>query len=71
MRGQTRRASGQTVLLKLDYETNERLLKTRERSGRSKTAEVLMRLKDHLIRYPDFYNSEIIDKEELKKTDKE
>ncbi|ELK0463471.1 TraY domain-containing protein, partial [Shigella flexneri] len=31
----------------------------RERSGRTKTNEALVRLQDHLQRYPDFYNEEI------------
>ncbi|HGA5542111.1 TPA: TraY domain-containing protein, partial [Salmonella enterica subsp. enterica serovar Birkenhead] len=29
------------------------------RSGRTKTNEALVRLQDHLSRYPDFYNEEI------------
>ncbi|HFW5174488.1 TPA: TraY domain-containing protein, partial [Salmonella enterica subsp. enterica serovar Birkenhead] len=35
------------------------LLNARERSGRTKTNEALVRLQDHLSRYPDFYNEEI------------
>ncbi|HCD8567799.1 TPA: TraY domain-containing protein, partial [Escherichia coli] len=40
-------------------ETNKLLLGARERSGRTKTNEALVRLQDHLQRYPDFYNEEI------------
>ncbi|EED1831231.1 TraY domain-containing protein, partial [Escherichia coli] len=32
----------------------------RERSGRTKTNEVLVRLRDHLSRFPDFYNLDAI-----------
>ncbi|HFW2981206.1 TPA: TraY domain-containing protein, partial [Salmonella enterica subsp. enterica serovar Birkenhead] len=39
--------------------TNRQLLNARERSGRTKTNEALVRLQDHLSRYPDFYNEEI------------
>ena len=53
-----RPAAGRSVLINLDDETNTRLLKARERSGRSKSTEVLLRIKDHLLRFPDFYNSE-------------
>ncbi|MCK2179582.1 TraY domain-containing protein [Hafnia paralvei] len=42
----------------LDNETNALLTSTKNRSGRSKSIEVAMRLKDHLLRFPDFYNSE-------------
>ncbi|WP_395537050.1 TraY domain-containing protein [Klebsiella pneumoniae] len=45
------------MLLKLDEETNRRLIKAKDRS--SKTAEAYLRLKDHLERFPDFYNSEL------------
>ncbi len=45
--------------LKLDEETNRRLIKAKDRSRRSKTAEAYLRLKDHLERFPDFYNSEL------------
>lgn len=47
------------VLLKLDEETNRRLIKAKDRSRRSKTSEAYLRLKDHLERFPDFYNSEL------------
>ncbi len=61
-----RPAPGNKVLLVLDDATNHKLLGARERSGRTKTNEVLVRLRDHLNRFPDFYNLEI-----LKEADKE
>ncbi|TBL57057.1 TraY domain-containing protein [Hafnia paralvei] len=51
------------VSVYLDNETNSILTGAKNRSGRSKSIEVAMRLKDHLLRFPDFYNSTI--KEEL------
>ncbi|EGJ7855815.1 TraY domain-containing protein, partial [Escherichia coli] len=44
------------------------LLGARERSGRTKTNEVLVRLRDHLNRFPDFYNLDAI-KEGAEETD--
>ncbi|WP_434671037.1 TraY domain-containing protein (plasmid) [Klebsiella sp. B345] len=44
--------------MRLDEETNRRLIKAKDSSRRSKTAEAYLRLKDHLERFPDFYNSE-------------
>ncbi|EEO2132800.1 TraY domain-containing protein, partial [Salmonella enterica] len=35
------------------------ILKAKDRSGRSKSAEALIRLRDHLEKFPDFYNSEM------------
>lgn len=55
----TKPAPGKTVLIRLDDETNKRLLKARERSGRSKSLEALLRIQDHLSRFPDFYNSDL------------
>ncbi|EAR6896050.1 conjugal transfer relaxosome protein TraY [Salmonella enterica] len=57
-RGKTRPAPGNKVLLVLDEPTNRRLLGARERSGRTKTNEALIRLQDHLSRYPDFYSGQ-------------
>ncbi|WP_395306134.1 TraY domain-containing protein [Enterobacter sp. ECC-019] len=51
--------------MRLDDETNRLLIKAKDRSLRSKTAEAFMRLRDHLERFPDFYNSETT--EEMKK----
>ncbi len=48
IRSNARPASGKNVLLKLDEETNRRLIKAKDRSRRSKTAEAYLRLKDHL-----------------------
>ncbi|WP_437593217.1 conjugal transfer relaxosome protein TraY (plasmid) [Escherichia coli] len=67
IKGALRSAPSRKVLLTLDEETNKLLLGARERSGRTKTNEALVRLQDHLQRYPDFYNEEIFreaDKEE-------
>ncbi|EFN8960643.1 TPA: conjugal transfer relaxosome protein TraY, partial [Escherichia coli] len=55
-----RPAPGNKVLLVLDDATNHKLLGARERSGRTKTNEVLVRLRDHLSRFPDFYNLDAI-----------
>ncbi|EMW0831607.1 TPA: TraY domain-containing protein [Klebsiella aerogenes] len=49
------------MLLRLDEDTNRLLIKAKDRSSRSKTAEAYMRLRDHLERYPDFYNSETVE----------
>ncbi|EHL8496447.1 TraY domain-containing protein, partial [Salmonella enterica] len=38
--------------------TNHKLLDARARSGRTKTTEALLRLRDHLSKYPDFYSAE-------------
>ncbi|EEG8884378.1 TraY domain-containing protein, partial [Enterobacter hormaechei] len=43
------------MLLRLDEDTNRLLIKAKDRSSRSKTAEAYMRLRDHLERFPDFY----------------
>ncbi len=59
IRSNARPAPGKNVFLKLDEETNRRLIKAKDRSRRSKTAEAYLRLKDHLERFPDFYNSEL------------
>ena len=48
IRSNARPAPGKNVLLKLDEETNRRLIKAKDRSRRSKTAEAYLRLKDHL-----------------------
>ncbi|ECV2306912.1 TraY domain-containing protein [Salmonella enterica] len=57
-KGNGRPAPGNRVLLVLDDATNHQLLGARERSGRTKTTEALLRLRDHLSKYPDFYNAE-------------
>ncbi|EBY7195169.1 TPA: conjugal transfer relaxosome protein TraY [Salmonella enterica subsp. enterica serovar Birkenhead] len=58
-KGSLRPAPGRKLSLTLDEATNRQLLNARERSGRTKTNEALVRLQDHLSRYPDFYNEEI------------
>jgi len=63
-----RPAPGNKVLLVLDDATNHKLLGALERSGRTKTNEVLVRLRDHLNRFPDFYNLDAI-KEGAEETD--
>ncbi|HBM3279738.1 TraY domain-containing protein [Klebsiella grimontii] len=45
--------------MNLDEDTNRQLIRAKERSRRSKTSEAYLRLKDHLERFPDFYNSEL------------
>lgn len=62
-RGRSRPAPGNKVLLVLDEATNRKLLAARERSGRTKTNEVFIRLKDHLNRFPDFYNASLVKEE--------
>ncbi|EBX8239624.1 TraY domain-containing protein [Salmonella enterica subsp. enterica] len=57
-RRNARSAPGNKILLNLDDSTNHKLLEARERSGRTKTTEALLRLRDHLSKYPDFYNAE-------------
>ncbi|EGM7206089.1 conjugal transfer relaxosome protein TraY [Salmonella enterica subsp. enterica serovar Enteritidis] len=67
-KGSLRSAPSRKVLLTLDEATNKQLLNARERSGRTKTNEALIRLQDHLSRYPDFYNEEIF-REVIEETD--
>lgn len=58
-RRNARGGTSRTVSVYLDEDTNNRLIRAKDRSGRSKTIEVQIRLRDHLKRYPDFYNEEI------------
>lgn len=51
--------TSRTISVYLDEDINNRLIRAKDRSGRSKTIEVQIRLRDHLKRYPDFYNEEI------------
>lgn len=48
-----------TMSIYLDPQTDLLILKAKDRSGRSKSAEALIRLRDHLEKFPDFYNSEM------------
>ncbi|UAN65790.1 TraY domain-containing protein [Serratia sp. JSRIV006] len=56
---QSSRGSIVTMSIYLDPETDLKLRKAKDRSGRSKSAEVLIRLRDHLGKHPDFYNAEL------------
>ncbi|MFP8759929.1 TraY domain-containing protein [Klebsiella grimontii] len=47
------------LFLRFDEETNKMLIKAKNKSGRSKTLEVYLRLKQHLVKFPDFYSSEV------------
>ncbi|EAQ9806822.1 TraY domain-containing protein [Salmonella enterica subsp. enterica serovar Newport] len=47
------------VTIRLNDETNKKLIAAKNRSGWNKTYEAAARLRDHLKRYPDFYNAEI------------
>lgn len=59
IRRQRLRGPTVTMSIYLDPQTDLLLLKAKDRSGRSKSTEVLMRLRDHLQKFPDFYNSEM------------
>lgn len=52
------RPKSKAVSIYMDQDTELKLLKAADRSGRSKSAEIMMRLRDHLSRFPNFYNSE-------------
>ncbi len=58
-RRNARGGTSRTVSVYLDEDTNNRLIRAKDRSGRSKTIEVQTRLREHLKRFPDFYNEEI------------
>lgn len=47
------------LFLRFDEKTNKMLIKAKNKSGRSKTLEVYLRLKAHLLKFPDFYSSEV------------
>lgn len=63
VRSNARPAPGKNVLLRLDDETNRRLIKAKDRSRRSKTSEAYFRLKDHLERFPIFIIQKSISQE--------
>lgn len=52
------------VSVYLDDSTHAILMSAKNRSGRTKSTEVAMRLKDHLRRYPNYIFSEQKDEEE-------
>lgn len=58
VRRNTRPALGNAVTIRLDDATNTLLIRAKNRSGRSKTNEMKIRIKDHLEKFPDFYHSE-------------
>lgn len=47
-----------TVSVYLDDKTHAILMSAKNRSGRTKSTEVAMRLKDHLRRFPNYLFSE-------------
>lgn len=48
-----------SVIIRLDDETNKLLISAKNKSGWNKSYEAEARLRDHLHKYPDFYNSEM------------
>ncbi|HBU8981129.1 TPA: TraY domain-containing protein [Klebsiella pneumoniae] len=46
------------VSVYLDDDTHALLVSAKNRSGRTKSTEVAMRLKDHLRRFPNYFFSE-------------
>ncbi|HAF2414203.1 TPA: conjugal transfer relaxosome protein TraY [Salmonella enterica] len=50
----TRSATGKMVKLKLPVDVEKLLREASDRSGRSRSFEAVIRLKDHLHRYPKF-----------------
>lgn len=49
------------VTVRFDSETNLKLINAKNRSGWCKTYEVRERLHDHLSKFPDFYNAEMVE----------
>lgn len=49
------------VTVRFDDETNFKLIKAKNRSGWCKSYEVRERLRDHLEKFPDFYNTEMVE----------
>lgn len=46
-----------TVTVYLDKSTHEKLVSSKNRSGRTKSKEIAVRLQDHLQKYPNYYMS--------------
>ncbi|WP_117037407.1 TraY domain-containing protein, partial [Klebsiella pneumoniae] len=44
---------------RFDEDTNKKLIAAKNKSNRSKSHEVYLRLKAHLFEFPDFYSSEV------------
>ncbi|QPR26569.1 TraY domain-containing protein (plasmid) [Edwardsiella hoshinae] len=53
--------TGPAVLIRLSDAANESLISACLRSNRSKTNEAVLRLTDHLKRFPDFYNADSVE----------
>ena len=49
------------ITLLINGDVNNNLTLASRRSGRSKRLEAALRLQDHLVRFPDFYNSELVE----------
>lgn len=49
------------LTVRFDDETNLKLINAKNRSGWCKSYEVRERLHDHLIKFPDFYNAEMVE----------
>lgn len=49
------------VMVRFDDETNMKLIKAKNRSGYCKSYEVRERLRDHLDKFPDFYNTDMVE----------
>lgn len=49
------------LTVRFDDETNLALIKAKNRSGWCKSYEVRERLHDHLVKFPDFYNAEMVE----------
>lgn len=47
------------LFLRFNELTNKMLIQAKNKSGRSKTLEVYLRLKHHLSQFPDFYSAEV------------
>lgn len=50
---------GPVVMARFDEDTNKKLIAAKNKSNRSKSHEVYLRLKAHLFEFPDFYSSEV------------
>ncbi|NCG53642.1 TraY domain-containing protein [Serratia fonticola] len=61
MKTRVKDGSGPVVSVRLTPEANKALLIAKDRSGRTKGAEVSVRLIDHLKRFPDFYHSDYVE----------
>lgn len=53
--------TGPDVSIRLSDIANESLISACLRSNRSKTNEAVLRLTDHLERFPDFYNADSVE----------